>query len=234
MIRVHCNVVEFTSIDTGAMGLSSLARSSSRIPLLRLFARSAGQVLTEHAVEGSLYTDLNLCTSYHTTCDTVGRHLEGKAGEERLRFFSQERQAIGSTDQGLGANDRDEGGDLQRDILEYALEMVPIHGWSRRTLEEAAKRLDVSPAAAGSFSRGAAELVDYFNAICDARLKEELSRKTYEDGSGSLHDKLRDGVIMRLNMIVPFIGMSTASDPKHLTLLKEDVPSNDPRGIIYI
>lgn len=96
-----------------------------------------------------------------------------------------------------------EGDDLRRRVLDAALGHVNTLGWRKAALEAAAADLGLSPAVAGSFEGGAADLVAHFNAGCNVRLREELAARAEELAGLSVRERLVLGLRLRLEMVVP-------------------------------
>jgi len=83
-------------------------------------------------------------------------------------------------------DDSDEAEDVESDddyyteeqirsgVLEHALKFVPTHGWTNDAIVAALEKLEYPGVAHGMFPGGAADLVNYFYAQCNARLREEL------------------------------------------------------------
>lgn len=84
---------------------------------------------------------------------------------------------------------------LQRDL-----------GWTTAALRAAAKDLKLSPAAAGSFQRGPAQLVEHFNARCNRQLDVLLQGMAPQLAGMRAHERVAAGAKLRLQMIVPYIG----------------------------
>ena len=86
-------------------------------------------------------------------------------------------------------------------ILNEALKLVPKYGWTRFSLEEACKLLDLPPTAHGLFPRGEVDLIAHF---------VESSNESLADKAGKAHDmeSMRDRLKRitreRLQMVLPF------------------------------
>lgn len=85
------------------------------------------------------------------------------------------------------SNDSDEAEDIESEddsyyteeqirsgVLEHALKFVPTHGWTNDAIVAALEKLEYPGVAHGMFPGGAADLVNYFYAQCNTRLREEL------------------------------------------------------------
>lgn len=94
--------------------------------------------------------------------------------------------------------------DVMDQLCDKALEYVPTYGWSKRSLNKAAEELGLSPAIVGSLTRGPAELVEYFHAVCNQELVEILSKKCEE--TDDLREMLVFGLKTRLSMVLPYKG----------------------------
>lgn len=62
-------------------------------------------------------------------------------------------------------------------ILQASLQFVPEHGWSSAALTQGAQSLGLPGMAHGMFPRGGGELVDYFEAKCNADLVEFMQQQ---------------------------------------------------------
>jgi len=62
-------------------------------------------------------------------------------------------------------------------ILQASLQFVPEHGWSPAALTHGAQSLGLPGMAHGMFPRGGGELVDYFEAKCNADLVEFMQQQ---------------------------------------------------------
>lgn len=94
--------------------------------------------------------------------------------------------------------------DMMDQLCDKALEYVPTYGWSKRSLNKAAEELGLSPAIVGSLTRGPAELVEYFHAVCNQELVDILSKKCEE--TDDLREMLVFGLKTRLSMVLPYKG----------------------------
>ncbi len=92
---------------------------------------------------------------------------------------------------------------MRRRLLDAALGHVKALGWRKAALEAAAVDLGLSPAIVGSFEGGAADLVAHFNAVSNARLKEELAARAEELEGLSVRERLALGLRLRLEMVAP-------------------------------
>lgn len=123
------------------------------------------------------------------------------------------------------ADDAHRDGDIQAQVLAGALRHVPALGWSTAALREAAAELDLSPAVVGSFPRKEAELVEYFNAQCTDALEAALAHRTPPETAEQARGVLIDGVKQRLEMVVPFLGVSEApSSPNIIAVVHALTP----------
>jgi len=97
--------------------------------------------------------------------------------------------------------------DIMDQLCDKALEYVPKYGWSKRSLRKAAEELGLSKAIVGSLTRGPAELVEYFHAVCNQELVEILSKRCEEsEDIPDLREMLVFGLRTRLSMILPYKG----------------------------
>ncbi|XP_053304715.1 ubiquinone biosynthesis protein COQ9, mitochondrial [Spea bombifrons] len=120
--------------------------------------------------------------------------------------------------------------ELQRRILNAALQYVPDYGWSSEAIAEGAKSLELSAAAAGLFDDGGSELVLHFVSQCNKHLAEILAEEHKLVQLGNAEKKpvaqfLRDAVETRLRMHIPYI----AQWPQALGLLL--LPNNIPSSL---
>ena len=108
--------------------------------------------------------------------------------------------------------------DIAAEILDIALEFVPTHGWTQKTIDAAVEALELSPSTAGMFKRGPADLVLHFIETSNAKLFENLAAesKRFDARKSTLtSDFIEKAIKERLEMIIPFID----SWPQALTLL---------------
>ncbi|XP_069510197.1 ubiquinone biosynthesis protein COQ9, mitochondrial [Ambystoma mexicanum] len=135
------------------------------------------------------------------------------------------------TDQGgEQSEDYESEEELQQRLLTAALDFVPEHGWSSDAIAEAAKSLDLSPAAAGMFTNDGSELILHFVSQSNARLTQLLEDEHKLVQLGQAEKKktdqfLRDAVETRLRMLIPYI----ETWPQALSILL--LPQNIPQGL---
>ena len=80
--------------------------------------------------------------------------------------------------------------DIQKIVLNTALEFVPIHGWTVKSLAEAAKHEGYPGVAHGMFPRGGGDLMHHFVRECNAQLADQLAleaSKEVEEGERYVH-----------------------------------------------
>jgi ubiquinone biosynthesis protein COQ9 len=86
-------------------------------------------------------------------------------------------------------------------ILTEALRLVPKYGWTRFSLEEACKLLDLPPTAHGLFPRGEVDLIAHFVDTSNAALAAKAGPM---NESESMRDRLKRVTRERLAMVLPF------------------------------
>nr|XP_054764828.1 ubiquinone biosynthesis protein COQ9, mitochondrial-like [Lytechinus pictus] len=98
--------------------------------------------------------------------------------------------------------------DIQKLVLNTALEFVPIHGWTVKSLAEAAKHEGYPGVAHGMFPRGGGDLMHHFVRECNAQLAEQLASEASKDVEEGERKKtgafIRDALQTRLRMIIPY------------------------------
>jgi ubiquinone biosynthesis protein COQ9 len=85
-------------------------------------------------------------------------------------------------------------------ILQGALAEVPIHGWSRKSLEVSASKLGLSRAAHGVVSGGETDLVEFFIQQCNTNLGGSVG----PIGELTMRDRLRVVCKARVQMVLAF------------------------------
>lgn len=173
------------------------------------------------SLNGSLVncmTRAQVALSAITIEDVADRLLHSRVsrdakGSRRARFHSSEQTRHSRHDEelgwsGPGSHDASTSDTMDSDIMDRlcdkALEYVPTYGWSKKSLGKAAEELGLSRAIVGSLTRGPAELVEYFHAVCNQELEEILSKKC--EDVPDLREMLVFGLKTRLSMILPYKG----------------------------
>ena len=111
-------------------------------------------------------------------------------------------------------------------ILNEALNFVPIHGWSKHAVAEAAQNLGYSKAITGIFHKPEVEIINYFYEQSRLNLAKELEQlpkvRNHEKYSPQLQSYLQEAIMLRLLMIKPYIG--TWSQAKGILALPQNAP----------
>eukprot|EP00057_Strongylocentrotus_purpuratus_P016131 XP_011670605.1 PREDICTED: ubiquinone biosynthesis protein COQ9, mitochondrial [Strongylocentrotus purpuratus] len=98
--------------------------------------------------------------------------------------------------------------DIQKIVLNTALEFVPIHGWTVQSLSEAAKHEGYPGVAHGMFPRGGGDLMHHFVKECNSQLAEQLALEASKEVEEAERKKtgavIRDALQTRLRMIIPY------------------------------
>ncbi|EKX37249.1 hypothetical protein GUITHDRAFT_54982, partial [Guillardia theta CCMP2712] len=114
-------------------------------------------------------------------------------------------------------------------LLECALENVHQHGWTVQALSTAAMSMGLSPSIHGIFpsvtctTRGAVELVEFFQEKCHAEWLTEL--RAMDTSTMSYPDVLTKILFMRLVKLAPYV----SSWPQAIAILA--FPSNLPGAV---
>lgn len=111
-----------------------------------------------------------------------------------------------------GANDWVSGAssktDLKSKILKAALDFVPQHGWTWKSIAAGANSLGLSTVAHGLFPGGSLDLITFFYLTCNDALELQLSSDTQKSGPrGTSKDKvgfIQDAVWKRLLLMSPY------------------------------
>jgi ubiquinone biosynthesis protein COQ9 len=110
---------------------------------------------------------------------------------------------------------------MKEALLSEALRLVPKHGWTRLTLQEAARALNLPPTAHG-LVRGEVDLVAFFIEQSNASLAAAVD--VSDDLNLTMREKVHSAAKARLQMVVPFEG----SWAQALAVLA--APYNVPQG----
>ncbi|XP_072169556.1 ubiquinone biosynthesis protein COQ9, mitochondrial-like [Diadema setosum] len=98
--------------------------------------------------------------------------------------------------------------DIKRIVLNTALEFVPVHGWTVKSLAEGAKHEGYPGVAHGMFPRGGGDLMHHFVKECNAQLAEQLAKESNQEVEGGERKRttafIRDALEARLRMITPY------------------------------
>lgn len=89
--------------------------------------------------------------------------------------------------------------DIKHGILEAALELVAIHGWTKSAIVAAAESYGYPGVAHGMFPGGAADLANYYYAKCNSELRAELEAESGNE-IPSQTAFVRDAMFRRLKM----------------------------------
>ncbi|XP_030832028.1 ubiquinone biosynthesis protein COQ9, mitochondrial-like [Strongylocentrotus purpuratus] len=125
-------------------------------------------------------------------------------GQNYCRWFSTSKRYR------QGDSDKEEPSveDIQKIVLNTALEFVPIHGWTVQSLSEAAKHEGYPGVAHGMFPRGGGDLMHHFVKECNSQLAEQLALDTSKEVEEGERKKtcavIRDALQTRLRMIIPY------------------------------
>lgn len=115
--------------------------------------------------------------------------------------------------------------EVQQELLETAVKHAKQHGWTRACLLQAAKDLQLSPAAASMFPRGASELVEHVIRHNNAALAAELQEHQQQFTAMPLPQRIAAAVKRRLEMNAPYMN----SWPQALAVLAQ--PRNSPEAV---
>ncbi|CAN7991573.1 unnamed protein product, partial [Ixodes hexagonus] len=92
--------------------------------------------------------------------------------------------------------------DLKDEILKAALDFVPLHGWTWKSIAAGANSLGLSTVAHGLFPGGNLDLITFYYLTCNDALESQLSSDTEKSGPrGASKDKvafIQDAVWKRL------------------------------------
>ncbi len=98
---------------------------------------------------------------------------------------------------------------MREALLTEAVRLVPTHGWTRTTLQEAARSLQLPPTAHG-LVRGEVDLVSFFVERCNAELGATLGwtgeERAQAVGGMTMREMLSQAARVRLENVVPFAG----------------------------
>ncbi|XP_070576072.1 ubiquinone biosynthesis protein COQ9, mitochondrial-like [Ptychodera flava] len=118
--------------------------------------------------------------------------------------------------------------DVEQRILNTALSFVPIHGWSKKAIIDAAKAEGFPSVTHGMFPRGGGDLVHHFVRNCNSELAKKMSNEMQEREESEDSAKIsrtaiiRDAVETRLRMIIPYVdswpqAMALTALPENIT-----------------
>ncbi len=89
-------------------------------------------------------------------------------------------------------------------ILEAALPMIAFDGWTVGALENAAKRLGLSPfEVKRAFPNGVVDAVSLFSRLADEAMCDELAKK-YDLKSMKIRERIATAVMVRLRQKAPY------------------------------
>ncbi|KAF8774702.1 Ubiquinone biosynthesis protein COQ9 like protein [Argiope bruennichi] len=96
--------------------------------------------------------------------------------------------------------------DFRLQILKAGLDFVPEHGWSKQSIALGAQSLGLSSSSHTLIEDGGADLVHYFNFLCNEKLEDYLKEK-YSSNKEKLdiHHYIEDALAYRLKMIIPYV-----------------------------
>ncbi|GIX70861.1 ubiquinone biosynthesis protein COQ9, mitochondrial [Caerostris darwini] len=89
-------------------------------------------------------------------------------------------------------------------ILNAALDFVPEHGWSKQSIAFGAQSLGLSSSSHTLIQDGGAELVHYFNFLCNEKLEIYLKRH-YCSKKIDIETYMEDALTSRLKMVIPYV-----------------------------
>jgi len=116
--------------------------------------------------------------------------------------------------------------DIRGQVLSVALDNVPLYGWSMKSIEMAVEALELSPASAEMFKRGALDLVLFFIEEANNTLTEHLAKQSKEvklDTEDARAEFIEKAIKIRLQMIIPYI----ESWPQALTLMASPMAAQE-------
>nr|AII97492.1 BLTX86 [Nephila pilipes] len=96
--------------------------------------------------------------------------------------------------------------DIKLQILKAGLDFVPEHGWSKQSIALGAQSLGLSSSSHTLIEDGSADLVHYFNILCNEKLESYLNEQYSENKVKiGIQNYIEDASENRLKMIVPFV-----------------------------
>ncbi|GBM09813.1 Ubiquinone biosynthesis protein COQ9, mitochondrial [Araneus ventricosus] len=96
--------------------------------------------------------------------------------------------------------------DFRLQILKAGLDFVPQHGWSKQSIALGAQSLGLSSSSHTLIEDGSADLVHYFNFLCNEKLEDYLKEKYSSNKEKvNIQHYIEDALTHRLNMIIPYV-----------------------------
>ncbi|GFV89778.1 ubiquinone biosynthesis protein COQ9, mitochondrial [Trichonephila clavipes] len=115
--------------------------------------------------------------------------------------------------------------DVKLQILKAGLDFVPEHGWSKQSIALGAQSLGLSSSSHTLIQDGGADLVHYFNILCNEKLESYL-KEQYSENKTKIHiqNYIEDALENRLKMIIPFV--SRWPEAMALTISPLQIPTD--------
>ncbi|CAL1275348.1 unnamed protein product [Larinioides sclopetarius] len=96
--------------------------------------------------------------------------------------------------------------DFRLQILKAGLDFVPDHGWSKQSIALGAQSLGLSSSSHSLIEDGGADLVHYFNFLCNEKLEDYLKEKYSSNKEKvDIQHYIEDALTYRLKMIIPYV-----------------------------
>eukprot|EP00884_Botryococcus_braunii_P017484 jgi/Botrbrau1/4419/Bobra.0348s0009.2 len=157
------------------------------------------------------YEDLNFLTSIRSYGGKIYPATNFRFLEEHSSPSSeQDRVDEGRPDkpdeEPLEAEIRDDSAIIRKKIMSAALKHVKKLGWTRRALQEGAKDIHLSPAAASLFDRNGLQLIEFFAQKCNDDLGALARQRAEELSAQPVSQRIKMLLRWRLEMLIPYIG----------------------------
>ncbi|KAG7400881.1 Ubiquinone biosynthesis protein coq9, mitochondrial [Phytophthora boehmeriae] len=174
----------------------------------RIFFRRSARLAAANTIKSSALRSSSVAVASRQCFQTTPAAVQ-------VRFQSTESAANQKSTQTSSPED------IEKRILDKALNHVPTHGWTIEALAAGATDLGYPSVAHGMFPHGAADLVTYFMDSCHKKLRETLIINTEKLQAMTVAERLKFGVRTRLEMLEPVMdrwpqGMAVGALPENV------------------